>query len=234
MLVRWTIGGNVKPAGFTCLKLSVMNFQLLYPRAILYICYNGLHESQVSQLQDLPASLINQEYTRFVGETPIGVAWKLRPPRLSIAEYEVFIDNDLILRERLDEIDRWVNTGSTLVLESESRHYGTFARHIPNQYRINSGLFGVPPGFNLESYIALWGRWSNNCPNASYTWCEQGLVASALTHSTNHILIPQTTVTNCEVELIEAPGMHFISLNRVNFHRPFAEYMFNHHRKPHL
>lgn len=226
MVVRWTIG-SVQPAGFISLRISVTNFQYLYPECERYICCNGLDETQIDQLKDLPAKIIRQENEPFIGEPPKGAAWKLRPSRICISDHELFIDNDLILTDRLTEIDKWLDHNNTLLLEGQSRHYGSFDRHIPKQYNINSGLFGIPPGFDLSRYLALWGRWDNNCPNQSVTWNEQGFVASILTHYAKPTIVPATVITNCETELVKAPGMHFVSLNRIKFHRPFAEYRFS-------
>lgn len=220
---RWTIG-PVQPAGFECLRLSICNFARLYD-AELVICHNGLSDVQVDSISDLPARLIRQEDEQYVGDKPIGVAWKLTPACLDPTRHEVFIDNDLILTDRLNEMDTFLtNNETTLLLEAESRHYGRFEKHVPRGYNINSGLFGVPPNFNLAGYIALWGQWDENCPNPSRTWDEQGLVASALIHGGKSIIVPETTVTNCHSELLWATGMHFVGLNRREYHRPFAEY----------
>jgi hypothetical protein len=225
-IIRWTIGGCCQPRGFECLKIAVQNFQLLYPEAQRFICHNGLSPPQLEFISALPAKLVNQEIEEYAGEHPQGVAWKLRPPRLSPNCHEMFIDNDLIITERLPEIDQWLNANNTLGLEAEARHYGSFSNKVPKHYRINSGLFGLPPGFDMAHYLTLWGKWENNCPNQSVTWNEQGLVANTITHKYKPIIISKETIANCEVELLKAPGMHFVSLNRVKFHRPFAEYCF--------
>lgn len=223
LLVRWTIG-PVREAGFECLKLSVLSFLNLY-KADLFVCHNGLSENQFDFISKLPVNLIRQEDQSFVGDKPVGVAWKLTPPRLALDCHEIFIDNDLILTEKISEIDDFLSTNkSTLLIEAESRHYGRFENKVPIGYNINSGLFGLPPNFDLGNYVKLWGKWGENCPNLSRTWDEQGLVASALLNHNHFLIVPDTKITNCYSELLWAPGMHFVGLNRNAHHRPFAEY----------
>lgn len=226
LIARWTIG-PVHHAGFECLRLSVLAFSQLYD-ADLVICHNGLNEDQLLYLSDLPVQFIRQEEQVYLGQAPIGVAWKLTPARLCLNSHEIFLDNDLIIRERIEEIDLFLNNKNiNIVLEAEARHYGRFDNHVPPGHNINSGLFGIPPGFNLGNYVSLWGRWDDNCPTASRTWDEQGLVASALTHQGQLVIIPEETISNCYDSLIWAKGMHFVGLNRQSYHRSFAEYRYN-------
>ena len=87
----------------------------------------------------------------------------------------------------------------------------------------------MPPGFDLHKYVDFYCQsdWELNAlgeHKASKTFDEQGLVAIALLNYSNYVIIPATSVTNCEKELTLAKGMHFIGLNRRTFHRPFALY----------
>lgn len=225
-LIRWTIG-PVQPAGFDCLRLSVRAFQKIYPSAKIVICHNGLSPSQHEAVQVIGVPLFDQKIAKIEWREiePIGVAWKLYPPRLDLNAHEIFIDNDLILHDRLPEIDKFLAGDLTLLMEADARHYGAFERHVPAGYRINSGLFGVPPGFDLARYLRFYVRqWENNCEHQSATWDEQGFVALALLSYKQFVVIPETTVINCENRFSWASGVHFVGLNRRPFHRPFAEY----------
>lgn len=229
LLVRWTIG-PVKKAGFACLAESVRKMQSLYPNANFVICHNGLSTDQKNDLLAINIELIHQEelitniHFGDFPPTPIGVAWKLYPPRLNLEGHEIFIDNDLIINEHIDEIDRFITGDTTLLLQEKTRHYGKFERHVPPGYSINSGLFGLPPHFNFEHYIKFYtSKWEENCGHSSKTWDEQGLVAAILLGH-KHIIIPDTTITNCEKQYTPGKGLHFIGLNRRGFHTPFADY----------
>lgn len=208
-IARWTIG-ETNFQGYQSLFLSVTKFASLYPEAELYICYNG---PDTITKPDSIIKIINQA-------SPLanGVAWKLYPPRINIELHEIFIDNDLILEEKIPEIDKFLNNDYTLLLEGSGKNYGRFSRHVPKYYQINSGLFGLPPNFNLQKYINYYGEiWNSH-------FDEQGLVALSLT-SKKHIIIPNTTITNCEFQLKRSQGMHFIGLNRRKHHKPFLEYL---------
>lgn len=212
-------------AGFKCLSISIANFLKLYD-AEAVVCYNGLNREQTADVESIGVRCINQnDYKNCIGIPPIGVAWKLYPPRLSPNTHELFIDNDLIVEERIEEIDRFLAGDMTLLLQETTRHYGRFERHVPPDYCINSGVFGVPPGFPFGNYINFYtSSWEENCGHASRTWDEQGLVAAILLSYKRSVIIPHTTITNCEKKYTPSKGMHFIGLNRRTFHTPFADY----------
>jgi hypothetical protein len=227
-LVRWTIG-PVRKAGFDCLEESVCSFRRIYPNTKIVICHNQLTPAQVCRLEKLKIPLLDQIISKDSSEIslipPIGVAWKLYPPRLSPDTHELFIDNDLVIEDRVEEIDRFLAGDMTLLLQETTRHYGKFERHVPPGYCINSGLFGLPPGFPFGNYIKFYASsWEENCGHASRTWDEQGLVAAILLAYKRSVIIPFTTITNCEKNYTPSKGMHFIGLNRRTFHIPFADY----------
>lgn len=220
-VVRWTIG-PVQSAGFDCLKRSITAFQNLYD-ADLYVCHNGIEPARVATLAMAGVTLVDQE--SLTQASPIGVAWKLYPGRLDINRHELFIDNDLIIEQRIAEIDRFFQEDTTILLEGNSRDYGRFERHVPPEFNINSGVFGVPPGLDIDKILnGFRHRWEYNCPNASATWDEQGFVAATLLSYNKYLIISKNDITNCELDLLPAKGMHFVSLNRSKFHPYFALY----------
>jgi hypothetical protein len=226
-LVRWTIGPSTA-AGYQCLGLSIESFLRFYDADVV-ICHNCPAET-ISTLCFRDFSLIDQaEIAKVSKIQPAGVAWKLYPPRIDKTRHEISIDNDIIFTERIPEIDLFLDGDCTLLLEGDSRTYGRFERHVPSGYEINSGIFGMPPEFDLHKYVDFYCQsdWELNAlgeHKASKTFDEQGLVATALLNYSSYAIIPSTSVTNCERELILAKGMHFIGLNRRTFHRPFALY----------
>jgi hypothetical protein len=111
-------------------------------------------------------------------------------------------------------------------LEGASRNYGRFERHVPPGYSINSGVYGMPPNFNFQKYVNFYSgtSWEINAfgPHAaSKTFDEQGLVAIALLSYRKFAIIKGTSVTNCERRLIQGKGLHFVGVNRNEFHEPF-------------
>ena len=219
-IIRWTIG-PVRPDGFKCLRLSVNAIRQLYD-AELVICHNGLNNDQLELLKTLDTKLVDQQECLSITEMPIGVAWKLYPTSLG-STHQLFIDNDLIITERIEAIDKFFQSDSTLMIHGSSRNYGRFDRHVPNQIEINSGLFGVPPDLNLGNLLDFYGsNWTENCLNSSRTWDEQGFIATALSGYHHFNIIDD--ISNCEKELIRSAGMHFVGLNRALHHRPFKMY----------
>lgn len=225
MIFRFTIG-DLNNLATRCLVRSIKQIKALYA-AEIYICFNG---SPPFHLNHLPVRLIDQ--TDYVGQlpAPIGVSWKLYPPRLALDSHEIFIDNDLIINEKIPEIDKFLESDDhCLLLEEDTRTYGRFTKHVPANIYVNSGIFGVPPHFDFEAYVKshIMGKdWEINALGKyaeSKTFDEQGLVALILSHQ-KHFMIPKKTITNCEKTLVSAKGNHFIGLNRQNY-EPFKHYM---------
>ncbi len=229
-IIRWTIG-PVKPDGFHCLTTSIKRMQDLYD-ATYIVCHNNLNKDQLSLLEGLGVQLIDQRQS-ICAEEPLGVAWKLYPQRLGVT-HELFIDNDLVIQERLSEIDRFFDSDSTLLLQGVSRNYGRFSRHVPKGLCINSGLFGVPPALSLADRLQFYGEtWTENCFSENRTWDEQGFVATALSNYREFHIISNETIVNCETTYCEAPGLHFVGLNRSDYHHPYRSYV-NRYVKIHL
>ena len=228
-VARWTIGPTT-PEGLKCLELSIESFLSLYD-AYPVLCYNCCNANLGPILEKFQhLELLDQ--TKIISEIkPIGVAWKLHPTRVYPDSHEISIDNDIVFNERIPEIDEFFKGNGTLLLEGSSRNYGRFEKHVPKGFRINSGIYGMPPGFNLQKYFDFYlgamGQWEINAfgeHKQNKTFDEQGFVATALLNSPKFAIIPESTVTNCERHLINGKGCHFIGLNKVINHRPFRDY----------
>jgi hypothetical protein len=226
-LARWTIG-NSTPAGYECLRLSIESFLKFYDAEVV-VCHNCTQET-ISLLCFEDFLLIDQlEIAKNSKIAPAGVSWKLYPPRIDQTRHEIVIDNDIVFEKPIEQIDLFLKNDCTLLLQGDSRTYGRFERYVDPKYEINSGIYGMPPGFDLKKYVDFYCQtdWELNAHGQhkeSKTFDEQGLVAIALLNYKKHVIIPATTVTNCERELLMSNGMHFIGLNRRSFHRPFALY----------
>ena len=224
-LARWTIG-NTNKDGYECLFISINSFLRFYDADVV-VCYNcplGALPQKFKQF-----CLIDQTQHLSVGPEPKGVAWKLYPPRIDINRHEICIDNDVVFNSPIEQIKDFFQSNSTLLLECVSRTYGRFERHVPPGFRINSGVYGMPPGFNLEPFIRFYAgdQWEKNAlhkHDKNETFDEQGIIALALLTHSRYVIIPNKDITNCEIQLIPAKGHHFIGLNRRKCHYPFRLY----------
>jgi len=226
-IARWTIG-NTSAAGYECLCRSIESFLKLYDAEVV-ICHNCSTEKIMKECVGNFRLLNQQEISEKSKIKPAGVSWKLYPPRIDINRHEIVIDNDIIFVDQIPEIGAFLKSDCTLLLEGDSRTYGRFERYVPEGYQINSGIFGMPPRFDLHKYVDFYCRsdWEINAfgqHKESKTFDEQGLVALALLNYHKYAIIPSTSVTNCERELVMAKAMHFIGLNRRKHHYPYALY----------
>jgi len=224
-LTRWTIGESTKD-GYECLEMSIDSFLNFYETEVV-ICHN----ISVNKLPKFVKkfNLIDQSKFLNLKPKPKGVAWKLYPPRIDQNNYEISIDNDIVFNKKIKEINEFLKSNKTLILEDTCRAYGRFDNHINSQIKINSGIYGMPPGFDFESYVKFYAgeEWQKNAfyqHDKSETFDEQGIVALALSNHSNYIIISNKKVTNCENSFVEGEGNHFIGLNRKKFHAPFRLY----------
>lgn len=226
-VARWTIG-NTSQAGYESLAFSIASFRHLYPDTKIAIYHNCPRNNLQYILRDFSDFVTLNDQSQYLKSKcpPIGVAWKLYPPRIAPDEHEICIDNDIVFLDRIPEIDAFFKGDCTLLLEGSSRNYGRFDRHVPPGYCINSGVYGMPPKFNFQKYVNFYSgdQWEINAFGlhaASKTFDEQGLVAIALLSYRKIAIIKETSVTNCETHLILGKGLHFVGVNRNQFHMPF-------------
>lgn len=221
-IFKWTIGETNKN-GYECLIMSIFSFKKFFDIEV-FICHNCLKNKIPNELNQF--HLLDQSKYKNDIPKPKGVAWKLYPPRIDENNHEVSIDNDIVITKKINQIELFLKSNCTLMLEDTSRAYGRFDKHIPANLKINSGIYGMPPNFELKKFIKFYSgeEWQKNALNqynASETFDEQGIIALALLSNSRYIIIPNTIITNCENDLIEGDGFHFIGLNRKKFHRPF-------------
>lgn len=230
-LVRWIIG-PVKKQGFVCIREAVETFANLYTNVDLMICHNQLKEHQIEELKEIGVPLYKQHWSvNFL--MPNGVAWKLYPPRLRLKGHEIIIDNDILIKEKIPQIEKFFSSDCTLVYEASKPMYGQIAKFVPKLPCVNSGIYGMPPGFDFEKKIQFYTRtikeWSHSCNQGRYTWDEQGIVAACLLNHPKHLLITLDQVTNCELDLEDDKlGIHFVGLNRYKKHKPWWEWQMKH------
>ncbi len=210
-LLRWTIG-EVHACGYRTLRDSVKRLRDLYDFDFV-ICHNGQNTAQLEFLESLGVELHAQDgYQSLEKQTFM----KLTPFRLRPDGHEIFLDNDVVLYDCPSEIDQFLASDSTLVYEGLYGLHGAYT--LPKGIHVNSGIFGLPPGFDMEASIK-----ANWLPlPAPSKFDEQGLVGKCLVDHSSYIILPQ-----CRVPILEshfdykahrrnksACGFHFVGANR--------------------
>jgi hypothetical protein len=211
-----------------CLRLAIATWRKIYRDEFeVYVCYNTVQGS-LSGLDAIGAdALICQN--DFVGSLPIppadGPEWKLYPPRLSLDNFEVFVDNDLLIYKRLESLDLAMRTKSILTTTAGVYAYGSFpGSGVP----VNTGLMLFPPGYDLRVAISQRllelkvKRWEKFCD-------EQGLVAGIIHDKA--LFVPRDVVSTCHYVNPEPRygtcGTHFVGLNRGKNHY-FKSFLLRH------
>lgn len=180
-LVRWTVG-NTNKLGMDCLGRSVRAWRRLYREQFdMAICHNNMTERQLAELLKLDVELIDQHgFTdRLTLKPPRrrNPCWKLYPPRLRPDAHEIIIDNDVLLRRHLPAVEELLVRNQMFVTEGIFRSYGQFEAVVPDNIKINTGMYGLPPGYDLGGKVngvlksGLIQKWEGHLD-------EQGLLAS--------------------------------------------------------
>ena len=206
-LVRWTIGPCL-PEGTHCLQLSIKLWKSHYGDTCDYVvCANGFNP-------DVEIPVVRAEnYRDTLPLLPQGPAWKLYPPRMRMNSHEIIIDNDLLLFEPHPMIEEFLNSNRTLTTEIYRRDYGSFDHLVPSDKLINSGIIGLPPGFDFEEKLRCVIR-KVNLQEWQTHFCEQGAVAAVLE---NPLIISNQDILigiNPEAFRIDSYGVHFVGMNR--------------------
>lgn len=220
-LLRWTIG-PVNPLGFEILGHSVRRFQSFQNDFDLLICHNQLDASQLEILKRLDIQLYCQdEYVSKLIFPPEGCGWKLYPPRLRPDAHEVIMDNDLVLFDDIC-LKKFVGEDCLLITEANGRRLGNFDSSVPAGVKINSGLIGLPPGFDFEKEILEMQAASGRQRFEGF-FDEQGLVA-AVVSKYRYTLISLDEIWVCSDQLRLTPvGIHFVRANQ-GYADPWNEY----------
>jgi hypothetical protein len=221
-LVRWIVG-PVFPKGFRCLALSYKKLRGVYGDSLDYlICHNQLNPSQREEVEAIGCPSQDQFPYHFPVPPTYWPSdpgnmdgsrncWKLHPPRLRQEAHEIILDNDIVIADRLPTIDAFLTSSRPMLAEGLQRNYGQFVGNVPEGVVLNSGIIGLPPGFDFR------GRLLNLLP-PGWEWGgffdEQGLVVSSLVGD-NPLVVGLDEVAICQPHErpTEAHGHHFVGLN---------------------
>jgi len=176
------------------------------------VCYNNIKPNQLAELEQMGLQLHKQDPAS-LPLPPEGVAWKLYPPRLAPNRHELFIDNDLVIVRKTKKIDMFLASDAVIYTRSLHAAFGCYTSKVPASFRLNTGLFGIPPGYDFQGELLR--RLDGKKKWESY-FDEQGLVASALYAQPNRIEIGLKEIAICEVDDYKKSwhGCHFVGSNR--------------------
>lgn len=241
-LARWTIG-PVSNCGMEILRESVKVFEKIYPEFDLVVCYNNInlevipsfnstvkiHKQKNGEI-DYSLTAFNDPLLDVQGPLRksgmAGSGWKLCPPRLRLEAHELWLDNDIVIRERLPEIDEWLKTDGGIISEGLHRLFGIYQNFVPKNLKICAGFFGLPPHFDFHCKILEYCKLLNGKPLGHYD--EQGLVSAIVTNLSEFIVVPQKNLMileDCNKLPTEIPlGIHFVGANRLNYHNVWSDY----------
>lgn len=217
-LIRWTIG-NAAEAGFEALKHSLSNWKRCYGDTFdMAVCYNGISEKKLQSIADIDVTFVDQtKYLNSIVMRPHGCTWKLFPPRLRPDSHEIFIDNDLIVYNRLPDIEKFLSGNYFCITQAHMPFFGQYEGLPGCDIAANTGLFGVPPSFDFAQEINMllrtypYLKWRDHSD-------DQGVVMVA-TRNLPRLIIPLTDIWVCNPCVNFAPyrtgfcGVHFASLN---------------------
>lgn len=231
MLARWTIG-PVSSIGKDILRESVSYFARLYPEFDRIVCYNHIEPAELygidADLHEQTSSIFSLRPPDDNPEEASGCGWKLCPARLRPDEHELWLDNDLVICQRLPSIECWMTERSVAIISEglqRKRMYGEFDQFVSSELHVCAGLFGLPPGFDFQEKILFYMRFATK-PLGGYD--EQGLTTAVITNSDEWILVPLSELCIAE-DHVPFPDMlpsavHFVGANRKPWHRGWKSY----------
>jgi hypothetical protein len=219
--------GDVSPAGFEALRLSIWGAHRLFDRrAALCVGVNtiGLAEAK-ARTGPVPDRTVWRRIERRVPEVlrdfldagmSEGTGWKLIPLVLEPGIRELALDNDLILWELPDALRRWIDQpGRPLFAADVTPAHGRFAPQcgpMPG----NSGMRGIPAGFDYAE--AIRAVLAENPARLQSELDEQGLQVAALSRGADPLIVPTQDVAICSpfpphTSELGRCGAHFVGLN---------------------
>lgn len=218
-LIRWVVPGHLNGLGCESLEASVASWQTIYGDLFDYcICVNRLNKINRLKFEHL-AELVNQEdHLGSLCCKPFDTAWKLYPPRLRQDSHEIIVDNDLILHQRSPSVDAFLAKSEGFVVTSAHRRfYGQFDSLVDLALKVNTGLMGFPPGYDLGLHLNWVLKmyttkgWQGHCD-------EEGAVTFLMSRG-DLTVIPMDEICVCNPLVDFAPyrlgtcGTHFAGLN---------------------
>jgi hypothetical protein len=189
----------------------------LYPQFRRIVCYNESNNEQIKYLRSQnQVQLIDQKQINILDLWKFSSAgWKLCPPRIDLNCHEIFCDNDLILLKPCKIIDNFLLKNTVFACDGLQRNFGNFDSYVPAGIKLNTGIFGIPPGFDLKTkLIKIQAKVQNKGWNDIFD--EQGFIATVFSKEPGCVIIPINEIYNCVNDFKMASGLHFCGLNNGN------------------
>lgn len=132
------------------------------------------------------------------------------PPRIRPEVHEIFIDHDVVLLDKLPQIEEFLSSDETFLYSQSfwpEGLYGTFKDRVPRGFGLNSGLFGLPPGFRFD--LSIVEEWKDDLD-------EQGFVASQISRQKRLVRVGLEDLWICADDRMprNVKGYHFCRSNR--------------------
>ena len=226
--IRWTIG-DVSPAGFEALRLSIEGAVRLFgPEAAYVVGVNTIAVAEAKRrVGKVPRCIgwrqLAPDIPEFLrpfldGGMAEGVAWKLLPLRMFPDRYELALDNDVILWAVPSAVRTWLegsDWAARVIAADVTLANGQFAEFCGAE-PLNSGIRGIGPGFDLEQAMKQVLRCKPVLLESELD--EQGLQIAALSREGPPLVIPLDDVNICSPFYPHTPelgccGAHFVGLN---------------------
>ncbi|MGN6110904.1 MAG: hypothetical protein ACTHU0_37735 [Kofleriaceae bacterium] len=224
--IRWTIG-DVNPRGFAALRLSVWGAWRLFGAAARYRIHVNTIDVETARARtgELPTSVewecVHPVIPRCLAahldpSMAEGVAWKLLPLRAFPDDHELALDNDVVLWDMPIAVNNWLSGQAEFLLAEDVRAaFGRFS-DLCGEHPINTGMRGLPPGFELDEALA--GVLAQRPGVMTSELDEQGLQVAALIASGMTAIVTLDDVTICSpfpphVPHLGRAGAHFVGLN---------------------
>ncbi|MEI8270934.1 MAG: hypothetical protein WCG45_06235 [bacterium] len=195
-IFRWTIGNIHGTTGYQILKESIKSVLRIYEHDFDYfVLYNCEYNDYIKNIEkqfpfvtflqqkwsDCPIPLEYPSQLIFNNQMKNGSMWKVCPARIRLNAHEIIADNDLILLNRSEIIDEFLNTNDkNLIVQEYYVYLGNYLKHFKSQDQgYNSGFIGLRPFYDFGTLINdFWSQYGElkEFNNGD----EQGLLTNVL------------------------------------------------------
>jgi hypothetical protein len=224
-LLRWVMGGGATKDGFDVLDHAVDQARKLYPECDYAVLYNNLNDKEMKRIEKIGVELIEQTQYNVEGiAPPIKAEHLMWPPRVRIETHELQMDNDIVLLRRHAYIDEFLHEDD-LFIATESyipQNYGLYSDAVPTRRGkgINSGLYGMPPGFDFGKWLFEFYEKYDRRPYHHLN--PQGIVAAMIKDQAKFkimaksdiIIVPTMRKWRMDMLVRKVVGLHFTGINR--------------------
>ena len=250
---RWTVG-SCGPNSLDLLEESVHRLRLIYKEIFQYfIYYNGVTDDERNRIEKISQQHgirpVKQDWKwcpidnneKFAtprneqgdlqpdGKYCGGTLWKVCPARANMGVHEIVMDNDIIFRKPLPQINKFLSSRRFgLQLQEPIRFYGRYDSYLPEgPPYLNSGFFGLPPGYDFGSEIHK--TWKRLDAHEELTHAdEQGLLMRTLLDIPTIKVAPNDIVEYLAADYQAKPfhgyAYHFAQANRLTNHYWWNKY----------